>query len=351
MWVNEGEIPGNGVDDDGDGWVDNVHGIDSSDGDGDPDDPMGHGTHCAGTVGAEANNGEPHVGVAWKVKLMACKMFGSGGFTSAAITSVEFAVDEGATVSNCSWGGREPILRFTMHSKQAERPAWFFPVPRPIQRWITTRLPHWPVGFDLECVIAVAASDNRDDPAVFTNYGLETVDLAAPGVDIFSSVFTSDTAYEFYNGTSMAAPHVAGVIALMQGLAPNWSVLQIREKLLESVDVLPSFDGLIATSGRVNAYSAVEGMAAGVGVPDGMMEIAISPPSGSMLMAVVRPTFSSPSLTECRLRMPWLLVWYSRRTGLVTFTLTILEIHPTLPKVTTSIPMFLICPKREGNSR
>ena len=285
MWVNEGEIPGNGVDDDGDGWVDNVHGIDASDGDGDPDDPMGHGTHCAGTVGAEANNGEPHVGVAWKVRLMACKMFGSGGFTSAAITSVEFSVDEGATVSNCSWGGTGTNPPLYDAFKAGGEAGMVFSCASGNSAMDNDQIPDWPSGFDLECVIAVAASDNRDDPAYFTNYGLETVDLAAPGVDIFSSVSTSDTSYEFYDGTSMAGPHVAGVIALMQGLAPNWSVLQIREKLLESVDVLPSFDGLIATSGRVNAYSAVEGMAAGVGVPDGMMQVAISPPSGSMLMA------------------------------------------------------------------
>jgi subtilisin family serine protease len=284
MWVNEDEVPGNGVDDDNDGWVDNVYGIDAGSGDGDPMDPDGHGTHVAGTVGAEANNGEPHVGVAWDVRLMACKIFG-GAFTGAAITSVEFSVDNGATIANCSWGGigtNPPLYDAFAAAGEA---GMIFSCAAGNFSLDNDQIDIWPPGFDLENVISVAASDNRDEPAVFTDYGLGSVDLAAPGVDIFSSVATSDTAYDLFSGTSMAAPHVAGVLALMRGLQPSWSVLQIREKLLESVDVLSSWDGLIATSGRANAFKAVQGMESASGIPDNNMEVSIKPSSGSVLLA------------------------------------------------------------------
>ena len=287
MWVNEDEIPGNSIDDDFDGWVDNIHGIDAADNDGDPDDPifMGHGTHCAGTIGAEANNGEPLVGVAWDVTLMACKIFGGGGFSSAAMTSVEFSVENGATVANCSWGGigsNPPLYDVFAAGGEA---GMVFSCASGNSAMDNDLIADWPSGFDLECVIAVAASDNRDEPAVFSNYGLESVDVAAPGVDIFSSIATSDTAYDLMSGTSMSGPHVAGVLAMMQGLQPSWSVLQIREKLLESVDPLPSFEGLVATGGRLNAFKAVSNMAGAAGLPDGNMEVSIKPSSGSVLLA------------------------------------------------------------------
>jgi subtilisin family serine protease len=285
MWVNEDEIPGNGVDDDNDGWVDNVYGIDSGSNDGDPMDPMGHGTHCAGTIGAEANNGEPHVGVAWDVTLMACKIFGGGSLTSAAITAIEFSVENGATVANCSWGGTGPNPPLYDVIAAGGEAGMMFSCASGNSSMDNDAIPDWPSGFDLECVIAVAATDNQDLPATFTNYGKTTVDLAAPGVDIFSSVASADDAYDSMDGTSMSGPHVAGVIALMQGMQPSWSVLQIREKLLESVDVLPSLQDLVATSGRVNAFKAVQGMGSGAGLPDGNMEVSIKPSSGSVLLA------------------------------------------------------------------
>src|SRR5690606_30404223 len=108
MWRNPGEIAGNGVDDDRNGYVDDVHGINAINGSGAPADADGHGTHVAGTIGAAANNDGDHVGVAWNVRLMACKFMGEqgGGFTSDAIESIEYAVEHGARILNCSWGGR-----------------------------------------------------------------------------------------------------------------------------------------------------------------------------------------------------------------------------------------------------
>ena len=107
MWVNPDEIADNGIDDDGDGYVDNVHGIDVINNDGDPMDDHGHGTHCAGTIGASANDGYAHVGVAWNVRLMGCKFLSAqgSGYTSGAVECIDFAVAKGAKVLSNSWGG------------------------------------------------------------------------------------------------------------------------------------------------------------------------------------------------------------------------------------------------------
>ena len=284
MWVNEDEIPGNGLDDDNDGWVDNIYGIDPGSGDGDPNDVMGHGTHVAGTIGAEANNGEPHVGVAWDVRLMACKLEG-GSYTGGAIDSAQFSVENGAVVANCSFGGSGSNPPLYDAFEAAGELGMIFACSAGNRSEDTDLLPHWPSSFDLECVISVAAADNSDLPAVFTSYGKVRVDLTGPGVDIYSSEAGSDNDYQVHSGTSMSTPHVAGVLALMRGLQPSWSVLQIREKLLESVDILPDWENLVATSGRLNAAKAVQGMEGASMLADGNMTVSIKPSSGSVLLA------------------------------------------------------------------
>ena len=131
-----------------------------------------------------------------------------------------------------------------------------------------------------------AAMDRHGNLASWSNYGAESVDLAAPGVEIYSTTSDSDYSYEEYQGTSMAAPHVAGVLSLMRGLKPDWTTLQIREQLLEAVDPLDSLEGLVATGGRLNAFNSIEGLLdSGAAPPDGSMFVSISPPSGSMLLA------------------------------------------------------------------
>ncbi|MBN86408.1 MAG: hypothetical protein CL885_02670 [Dehalococcoidia bacterium] len=291
LWTNPDEIPGNGVDDDDDGYVDNMHGIDPYWGDGDPDDLDGHGTHCAGTIGAAANNQEnglpksnPHVGVAWDVKILACKV-GTFWFSlDAIIDSIEFCVQEGVTVANCSFGGMTFSQAMFDSFAAGGEEGIMFACAAGNYSMNNDATPFYPCSFDLECVISVAATNRKDNLASFTHYGEESVDLGAPGVDIFSTIADDDNAYDLYDGTSMAAPHVAGVLALMRGLQPDWSNLQIREKVLASVDIMDSYEGLVATSGRINAYKAVDGMT-GLPVPDGIMEVAIVPPSGSMLLA------------------------------------------------------------------
>ena len=250
---------GGAEDDDGDGYVDNIYGADPSDGDGNPMDYDGHGTHCSGTIAAKANDGNPHVGVAWNVKIMAIKFF-PNAFTSTEIASIEFAAENGAHIANCSYGsfwfnqsefdayaaaGDEYGLIFSCAAGNSlnDNDGW---------------LPAYPCSFELDNIISVAATDRNDDLAWFSNYGEISVDLGAPGVEIFSTTSDSDYSYEEYQGTSMAAPHVAGVLSLMRGLKPDWTTLQMREQLLEAVDPLDSLEGLVATGGRLNAFNSIE---------------------------------------------------------------------------------------------
>ena len=283
LWINEDEIPNNGRDDDNDGFVDNINGINPESNDGDLTDNVGHGTHVAGTVGASANDEGRHVGVAWNVSLMGVKGGEYGISRSAQLAGINFAISEGATVVNCSFGGYNYSQAMFEAFAAGGEAGIMFACASGNESTDTDALTTYPAGYDLECIISVAASDRRDGLANFSNYGFVSVDLTAPGVEIYSTTSGANDAYEFSDGTSMAAPHVAGVLALMRSLKPDWSNLEIREQLLSSVDVLPSLEGFVQTSGRLNAFNALDSMAQKI--PDGNMEISISPPSGSMLLA------------------------------------------------------------------
>ena len=289
MWINEDEVPGNGLDDDGDGFIDNIYGADTINNDGDPMDGGDHGTHVAGTIGAKANDDNPHVGVAWNVQLMAVKCLSDFGWgtTAAVIGSVDFATQNGATICNLSLGGGGFSQAFLDVIIAAADANVILACAAGNSGSDNDSIPHYPSNYDVENVIAVAATDRNDLLAGFSCYGLTSVDLAAPGVEIFSCTSESDSSYDSYPGTSMATPHVAGVLALMRSLQPDWSYLQIREKLFASVDPLPVLDGVIATGGRLNAFKAIEGMGdAGGGLyPDGILEVGIVPASGSILLA------------------------------------------------------------------
>ena len=283
LWINGDEVPNNGRDDDDDGFVDNINGINPALNNGDLTDTVGHGTHVAGTIGASANDEGGHVGVAWNVRLMGVKGGDYGISRSAQLAGIDFAIAEGAAVVNCSFGGLNySQTMFEAYAAGGEA-GILFSCASGNDGLDVDSMTFYPAGYDIESIISVGASDRRDELAYFSNYGFLSVDLAAPGVDIYSTTSSADDAYELQDGTSMAAPHVAGVLALMRSLQPSWSNLEIREQLLSSVDVLPSLEGLVQTSGRLNAFSALDGMS--IKIPDGNMEISISPPSGSMLLA------------------------------------------------------------------
>ena len=269
MWRNPGEIAGNGVDDDGDGIKDNVYGLNAINNSGNTSDDNGHGTHVSGTIGAAANNAGAVVGVCWKVRLMACKFLDSAGdgYTSDAIECIEFAVANGARVINCSWGGRDYSQALFNSLSSARTAGVLVVVAAGNDGFNNDARPTYPASYNLDNIIVVAAINQSDGLASFSNYGSTSVDLAAPGVGIYSCTAAGDAAYAPYQGTSMAAPHVTGVAALLLAQAPGLSLATLRQRLLSSTVSLASLSNRCVTGGRVDAFKALST------APDGSREI------------------------------------------------------------------------------
>lgn len=252
IWINQDEIEGSpGVDDDGNGYVDDFRGWDFVNDDNDPMDDYGHGTHVAGTLGAVGDNGVGVVGVNLSVRLLPIKFLDSSGTgtTDDAVAAVLYAAAIGAPITNNSWGGgkRSSALESAIRNFDG-----LF-VAAAGNRGSTTK--QYPAGYSLENILSVAATDANDLLAGFSNRGASWVDLGAPGVDILST--TPDDTYQWSSGTSMAAPHVAGAAGLLLALEPASSWRDLRDRILTTVDPLDSLSGLVATGGRLNAASAV----------------------------------------------------------------------------------------------
>ena len=258
LWINVDEIPDNGLDDDGNGFIDDRHGIDSVNGSGTPSDNTSHGTHVAGTIGAVANGGGPHVGVTWDVQLMGLKFLDTNsGFTSNAITCIEYAIANGADIINASWGGNGASSGLRDAISAAEQAGILFVAAAGNDASNNDVTPHYPSNFTVPNIISVAALDRSDALASFSNFGATSVDLGAPGVQILSSHAQSDTSYAFLSGTSMATPHVAGVAALVKSQFPNISVTELKARLLDSTTSVAALTGRSLTEGRVNAHEAL----------------------------------------------------------------------------------------------
>jgi predicted outer membrane repeat protein len=259
MWVNTGEIPGNGIDDDGNGYVDDVYGYDFYDFDGDPMDVGGHGTHCAGTIGAVGNNGVGVAGVCWNVRIMALRFLGpDGGYTSGAISSIEYAVRMGATFTSNSWGGGgySQALYDAITAAGAANQLFIAAAGNGGFDGIgddNDAIPHYPSNYDCDNIISVMSTTNQDLVSGFSNFGLTSVDLAAPGSAILSTV---PGGYAVYSGTSMATPHVAGAAALLWSINPLMSADLVKDILLTNVDSLSVLYGKSTTGGRLNVFLA-----------------------------------------------------------------------------------------------
>jgi subtilisin family serine protease len=260
MWTNPGEIPANGVDDDGNGYVDDIHGWDFYNDDNDPMDDNGHGTHCSGTIGGTGNNATGVAGVNWQVRIMALKFLsGSGsGSTADAVAAVEYATDmalrypgEVRLTSN-SWGGGGFSQALYDAIADAQSAEMLFVAAAGNSSSNNDVSPHYPSNYDLDNIISVAATNHNDDLAGFSSYGVTTVDLAAPGVDILSTV--PGNSYSLASGTSMATPHVAGVAALTFGRFPAVSALDAKSLILSGADPLDNLAGVVLTGARLNAF-------------------------------------------------------------------------------------------------
>ena len=260
IWTNSGEIPADGVDNDGNGYIDDVHGINSITGSGDPMDDNSttyHGTHCSGTIGAKGNNSTGVAGVCWTVKIMGLKFLDSSGsgWTSNAVECVQYAVDKGAHVLSNSWGGGGYSQALRDAIEAAKNAGILFVAAAGNSGGNNDINPFYPSSYDNENIIAVAATDHNDVRAGFSCYGLNSVDVAAPGVSILSCKAGND--YQLLSGTSMATPHVSGLAALLKSYNLSWTWDEIKSRILAGVDPLPSLGGLVLTGGRINAFNSL----------------------------------------------------------------------------------------------
>lgn len=263
LWVNPGEIPGNGIDDDHNGAIDDVHGINSTgvSPSGNLTDYFGHGTHVAGILGAVGNNSVGISGVAWNVRIMACRFlddFGNG-YASDLIECLDYARTNGAKVINCSFETPGPINTLLSNAFWNLRSSGAVVVAAAGNSGLDTDIaPRYPACFAIDNIISVMAS-SRNDSYVAYNYGATSVDLAAPGLEILSTYYRSDSDYYSMSGTSMATPCVAGAAALVMAKFPNLSAQQVISRILATVDRFPAFSSLCVSGGRLNLARALAG--------------------------------------------------------------------------------------------
>ena len=250
MWTNPDETL-NGIDDDGNGYIDDIRGWDFFSDDNDPYDESGHGTHCSGTIAAEGNNDMGVVGVSWNAKIMPLRFLGpEGGYTSDAVLAINYAIDNGADIMSNSWGGGGYSKALENAIYAANDAGILFVAAAGNAGTDNDEYPHYPSSYDVPNIVSVAATDRYDNLAYFSCYGLESVDLGAPGVTIASTY--PDNSYCYMSGTSMAAPHVAGAAALIKAQYPDITVDALKARLLESTDSISSLDGKTVTGGRLN---------------------------------------------------------------------------------------------------
>lgn len=255
MWVNPGEIANNNIDDDNNGYVDDIHGWNFNNNTNNPIDEVGHGTHCAGTIGAVGNNGIGVVGVNWKVKMAALKFLDSQGKgnTSDAISAINYAAQMKFPITNNSWGGGaySQALRDAINSYKG-----LFVVAAGNETNNNDKTPSYPASYDCNNILAVAATDSNDKLASFSNYGATSVDVAAPGANIFSTL--PNNTYGNLSGTSMATPHVAGVAAFLKSYKENLSTEEIKKIITTNVDKVSYLDGKVLTGGRINLLKSFQ---------------------------------------------------------------------------------------------
>jgi subtilisin family serine protease len=228
----------------------------------DPMDDNGHGTHCAGIIGAEGNNGEGIAGVNWKVKIMPLKFLGRGGFgnTDDAIEAINYAIDRkkkgvNIRVISASWGSTQRSKALEDTIRAAGEAGILFVAAAGNNSSDNDRRPHFPSNYELPNLISVAALDRNDELAGFSNFGLRSVHVAAPGKDILSTWLNDN--YREASGTSMATPYVSGVAALIIADRPGVSLARLRTRILRSVDKIDGLNGQIASGGRINAAKAL----------------------------------------------------------------------------------------------
>ena len=260
MWLRPDNVPQ--YKDDELGTFNDLHGFNATDNQSDPMDDNGHGTHCSGIIGAEGDNDEGIAGINWKVQIMPLKFMGRGGFgtTKDAIEAINYAIDRkqkgvNVRVINASWGSTQYSKALEDAIRAAGEAGILFVAAAGNNGTNNDRYKHYPSNYELPNVISVAALDRNDQLASFSNFGVKTVHIAAPGKDIIST-WLNDS-YREASGTSMATPYIAGTAALILASEPKLSVEKLRERILQSADKIDSLNGKIENGGRINAAKAV----------------------------------------------------------------------------------------------
>lgn len=265
MWTNPGEIAGNGLDDDGNGYIDDIYGIDCFNGDSDPYDDHSHGTHVAGTIGARGGNSTGVVGVNWRTKMMALKFLsGSGsGSTAGAIECLTYAANMATRtsdpvnlkVTNNSWGGGAYSQSLLDTFNALGDAGVLSAVAAGNDSSDIDSGPTYPASYNAESIISVASTDHTDSMSYFSNYGAVAVDLGAPGSAILSTVPGDD--YASYNGTSMASPHVAGALAYLWTYEPSYTPGSLKNLIMSTGDSIPALAGTTVSGKRLNLFNSL----------------------------------------------------------------------------------------------
>lgn len=318
IWPNNSEANCiDGIDNDLNGYIDDCKGWNFVSDNNDPMDDYGHGTHVSGTIGATGNNGEGVTGVMWRTLLMPLKAFDSDGFGSDSdiVEAITYAVAEGAKVINASWGGSgfSTTMYDAINAANSAGVLFVAAAGNGGDDGVGDNndiMPAYPASFDLPNIIAVAATDQRDERVPFSNYGPLTVDVTAPGVYIWSTVPNWWSTYagygrlETFEGTSMAAPHVTGLAGLLFGYYDGlqntqFTPSQVRSTIIWYVDTKQSLDGWVYSKGRINAYKAVSSLL----IPTGLTA---TPEEWTISTAEISASASSPTIN---------LSWTDNATG------------------------------------
>ncbi|MFA5508750.1 MAG: S8 family serine peptidase [Vulcanimicrobiota bacterium] len=279
MWTNPGEIPGDGIDNDGNGVIDDVHGYNAYADNGDPMDGHSHGTHCSGTIAGVGNNGEGVVGVMQNANLMAVKIFSDAGRTSvdAIVRGIMYSAKMGADITSNSWGGggRSEAIYDAFKSNDA-----LHVIAAGNSNYDNDKRDNFPSNYDLDNIVAVAATDHNDQRASFSQWGANSVDVAAPGKDIYSTI--NGGGYASYSGTSMATPHVSGGAGLIMSQYPEASNAEIKDRLIFGSDRVAALQDISVSDGRVNFASSLENDTIAPGAPNDFKAGNLSSRGGSL---------------------------------------------------------------------
>ena len=267
IWNNPGEIANDGIDNDGNGYIDDVRGWNFVTNTNNPQDGNGHGTHVSGTIAAKGNNGIGVAGVAWNAKIVPLKFLSDtgSGTTANAIKAIDYCTANGIKLSNNSWGGGgfdSLLLQAITNAGAVDH--LFIAAAGNNALNIDVSL-SYPASYNLSNMVNVASTTNTGTLSSFSNYGVATVHVGAPGSNIFSTwpialtVLGQQNGYNSISGTSMAAPHVTGLAALLRGKMPSWTATQVRSAILGSTKPLANLAGKVGREGIISAYNALLG--------------------------------------------------------------------------------------------